>query len=369
MKLKVMIKRYGTPAVILIALVLLLAIMFRLTYQTTGIKLQAAQILVANSGVISNNQKSYLSVYPGDQKGNVEPIDYLDVQHISALALDRNGNLYIASSSGTVNKIRIYESRRDQQPYLTRVIEGPDTKLAGPHGLAVDSQGYLYVSNYGWPDKPSSIVKFTPDARDNARPVGVIQAIMEPDGSQTEASYTNIRLAGGIAVDRSDRLYVIDTYVSSAQNIYGGVRIFAAGAIGDVAPLVAIDNKNPLLRPKAVALGSNEEIYVSNQKLGNTGDRIVVYPPDPASDAPVLRYFESGEMEGIYYLAVDETDQVFVPVRGQSVPPQAHSILVFAAGAEGIVEPARKIFGPDTRLDRPTAIAVRGVFQFTDEKD
>jgi hypothetical protein len=72
-------------------------------------------------------------------------------------------------------------------------------------------------------------------------------------------------------------------------------------------------------------------------------------------------------MEGIYYLAIDETDQIYVPVHGQSVPPRAHSILVFAAGANGIVKPTRSISGPSTHLDGPKAIAVRGLFQFMQE--
>jgi hypothetical protein len=354
-----MTKRYLWAALAAVAVCLVLFGISKLTNYAPAIRLQAAQILVANSGTDFNYRHSYISVYPGNADGDIEPIINLAIESIGAMALDNVGYLYVAGD----NRILVYTMPRNGQAQLLRTIQGPKTQISVPVGLAINSLGELYVSNYGGPNQASSIVKFAAGVSGNISPIAVIPAAVNPDGSSTGIGNTGLKVAGGIAIDKADRLYVVDRSMSDKE--YGGLHIFAADASGDVAPLVSIANPDATLQLRAVALGSNEEVYISTrQPTSGTGDRVIIYPPRPTSSSKVLRYFESKAMQDIDYLAVDDTDQIYVPVYEAAVPRRSHSVLVFPAGSKGTVTPVRTIEGKSTRLDGPTAIAVRGVFQF-----
>ena len=92
--------------------------------------------------------------------------------------MDRNGNIYVANSgndSVTEYAPLVAGPLADTAPIAT--ISGGNTDLDEPQGIAVDSKGYVYVSNSG----SNSILKFKPPdsgGNDNA-------PIEEIDGGKT----------------------------------------------------------------------------------------------------------------------------------------------------------------------------------------
>ena len=93
-----------------------------------------------------------LNVYPLDATGNVGPARQLKGVMPRASAgvfLDvKNDELFITTEH--VNRISVYPRtfREDQEPL--RFIQGPDSGLADPHGIYVDSEtNEIFVSNHG----------------------------------------------------------------------------------------------------------------------------------------------------------------------------------------------------------------------------
>jgi DNA-binding beta-propeller fold protein YncE len=93
-----------------------------------------------------------LNVYPLDSTGNVGPARQLKGVMPRASAgvfLDvKNDELLITTEH--VNRISVYPRtfREDQEPL--RFIQGPDSGLADPHGIYVDSEtNEIFVSNHG----------------------------------------------------------------------------------------------------------------------------------------------------------------------------------------------------------------------------
>jgi hypothetical protein len=140
--------------------------------------------------------------------------------------LERNGEYFAASGSGV-----FYFSSRDNAVLVVgpngaeSLLRGDRTELDGPSGLAVNAQGTLFVSN----SNNRTILGFSRGARGNAAPSFIISGLR-----------TNLVAPQGLAIDASGRLYVSDAFVG--PNAASGdhyVRVFAAGAHGDNAPIAS----------------------------------------------------------------------------------------------------------------------------------
>lgn len=103
-----------------------------------------------------------------------------------ALAVDANGNLYVANVSG--NNILIYNTNYVQQTSKTIT-----SNIANPTGIAFDTAGNLWVANYS----PS-----------NGSPVGSIAEYT--DGKQnTSATVSGITEPTALAVDSGGNVWVV----------------------------------------------------------------------------------------------------------------------------------------------------------------
>src|SRR5260370_1834809 len=74
------------------------------------------------------------------------------LQYPGGIALDSNGNLYVTvldcpGLCGGGFSINVYPSGSSGNVFPSAAINGADTGLSGPDGLALDSLGRLYVSN------------------------------------------------------------------------------------------------------------------------------------------------------------------------------------------------------------------------------
>jgi DNA-binding beta-propeller fold protein YncE len=258
---------------------------------------------------VNNDTQDTLVIFSNEQVGNVAPsreihtphgtfgitVDeaaqevFLTVQHDSAIVVYRKG------ASG-------------EEPPL-RMLQGDRTRLADPHGIALDTQrGVFYVTNHGsvhstsrdaatllsperraeqlklvnWPLErdfaipgsgrtlPPAITVYAKNASGDAAPVRVI-----------EGPRTGLNWPTGIAVEQeSGDIYVTNDTTDS-------ILVFAANASGDVAPRRVLKGaKTGLKNPTGLALDvKNRELWVAN--FG--GHTATAYPLNAQGDVTPLR--------------------------------------------------------------------------------
>jgi hypothetical protein len=142
----------------------------------------------------------------------------------TAAAIDTNDNLYIVDSGvGVTNPIVVFTTTSTGTP--TRSIGGALTTMAvgSPQAIATDTAGNLYVANVV--SGVSSILVFDPTATGNTPPLRDITG-----------SNTLLGCVGGIAVDSEGYLYVIST-PTCGSTASPTVLKFSTTGSGNIAPV------------------------------------------------------------------------------------------------------------------------------------
>jgi 6-phosphogluconolactonase (cycloisomerase 2 family) len=186
-------------------------------------------------------------------------------------------------------EVVVYRKDASGEEQPLRRIQGDNTGLDAPHGIAVDEKNrLLFVNTWGHHSNfriagtgkyyPPSIKVYSLDASGDAKPLRVIT------GGKTQLNWP---AAMKFNPDNGD-LYV-------ANDIGASILVFAnaSNAQGDVAPVRVIKGPSTRLRnPTGVALDrKNQEVWVSN--LGNS--TATVYPLMANGDVSPLRVIRSAE--------------------------------------------------------------------------
>ena len=186
-------------------------------------------------------------------------------------------------------RVLVYPKHASGEDKQTREIEGDDTGLDAPHGIAVDEKDRLiFVNTWGHHSNfqiqgtgkffPPAIKVYALNANGDAKPLRVIT------GDNTQLDWP----AAMKYNPNNGDLYV-------ANDIGQSVLIFAnaAKAQGDVVPARVIHGPSTRLRnPTGVALDlKNKEVWVSN--LGNSS--ATVYPLMADGNVAPLRIIRSAE--------------------------------------------------------------------------
>jgi len=245
--------------------------------------------------------------------------------------------IYVVQS--TTSEILIYRRRTHLiNRHPAQDIVGPDTGLNNPSAIAIDSSGRIYVTNYG----SDTITVYASNATGDAKPIATLGG---PE--------TGISTPTGIALNAKGNIWVSDQIPSGNSTILE----FAAGASGDVAPLVTIGGLTTRLHETSgVALDAAGEIITMNFQSpdGSNEGYVEVFAPQAQGDTAPIRSIQGSNtgMIGNAGIAADRKGDVYVPVAGYNV------LLVFAAGANGNVPPSQAIGGGNTQLFIPLGIAV-----------
>jgi sugar lactone lactonase YvrE len=178
-------------------------------------------------------------------------------------------------------KVAIYSAGSDGNAKPSAVIRGLNTGLSWPSAIAVDHRGDIYVTNEGpmkcrpgcscIPSGPGSITVYAPGSNGDVSPITTIS------GAQTKLAVPH-----GIALDSNHNIYVLNAtgfgasacfnisypptpaanFISNVtgvgtHGIRGPILIFAAGSSGDVAPIGAIGGPLTGLNffPTGIAVG------------------------------------------------------------------------------------------------------------------
>ena len=222
---------------------------------------------------LNNDIEDTMVVLPYDAQGNAAPKRMLSVPHQAwGLAMSRTHD-QIAITVELQEAVVIYkrEARNVEAPM--RVIRGPNTGLADPHGIFWDDRhDEIGVANHGnyrglvkdegagcvptgtsEPEAgavlPPSITIYSGEARGDAKPLRTIQ------GEKTRLDFP---MALGDDPE-NDELAV-------ANNGDSSVLVFARTASGNVAPIRSLSGpKTGINRPMGVAIDPvNNELWVSN---------------------------------------------------------------------------------------------------------
>ena len=279
---------------------------------------------------VNNDTQDTLVIFSNEQVGNVAPsrenhtphgtfgitVDeaaqevFLTVQHDSAIVVYKKG------ASG-------------EEPPL-RLLQGNRTRLADPHGIALDpKRGLLFVTNHG------SVHESDVNSAD----------FLTPAERAERAKLVNFPLDRDFAVPGSGR------------TLPPSITVYAKNATGDAAPARVIEGPRTGLNwPTGIAVDSDRgDVYVTN----DTTDAILVFDADASGNVAPKRVFK-GPRTGLNNptgLALDfKNNELWVANFG------GHTATAYRLNASGDVAPLRTIRAategtPSLMIGNPGAVA------------
>jgi DNA-binding beta-propeller fold protein YncE len=317
--------------------------------------------------VVNNDTVHELTIYGRDKQGDAPPDRIVSFVPYGSFNMvvdeDKQEMFFAVQHQGAVV---VFPKNAKEKDYPARLLMGPRTRMADPHGIAFDSKNKLiFVANWGTSrqgmrstEHPTeyirgpipgtgkfdipSITVYPADADGDMAPIREIK------GAKTQLNWPS-----SLAFDAD----LQEVYV--ANDTGDSITVFSAAAEGDVAPIRVLKGaRTGLKNPTGVVLDKkNGEMWVANfgnhtataYKLGASGDTapIRVIRSAPAGTPNPL-------ISNPYSIAYDASRQQIIVPNCVAHP----RIGIFAREADKIVEPVRTILGQNTHLNR----TVHGVY-------
>jgi hypothetical protein len=285
-----------------------------------------------------------IDIYPTNAHGKAKPIERIKGSATgligpSMVAVDANHNVYAANVNGYYQaSITVYPAGEYGNLAPTQTISGPDTDMGIPNGIAVDSAGNIYVTNWfaGTPCV-GSITVYAAGSNGDASPI-----------AQIKGKKTRLCAPWGAALDTNGNIYV-----TSGRQYASAVYVYAAGSTGNVAPLAQISGTHTRLYDStAVALDAVGNIYVTS----NSDGTLVKFRAGAHGNANPLQAIDGmrTKLQFPYGIAVDSSDEIYT----LDTTPRGR-ILAFASDANGDVPPVRVVRGTTRFGFNPSDIAIR----------
>jgi 6-phosphogluconolactonase (cycloisomerase 2 family) len=294
-----------------------------------------------------NQQGNSITVYASGATGNAKPIQDISGSKTGlsmpfGVAVDGSGNIYVTNNGE--DSIDIYAAGATGNVAPIRQIIGVPYHY--PKGIAIDPiNGDIYVA------KPlaNSIAIFAPSASGKASPIASIQ------GSQT-----GLNDPQGVALDTSANIYITNKG-DDASTGNDSVTVYAAGSTGNVAPTQTIAGpRTKLDLPLQLALDSSSNIYVANFTYPNSGNgSLTAYAAKANGNVAPIEKIKRAKTElslpaGI---ALDGSNNIYAANFDRTNFADS-SITVYAAGSNGNVAPINTISGANTGLNGPRGIVI-----------
>jgi len=271
-----------------------------------------------------------------------------------SVALDSSGNIYVADSSAA--KVFVYPPLAtstglpNESPTIT--IGGSNTGLIQPSGIGLDSSGNIYVT-----DSVAASVFVYPPLETST---GLLNEA--PTAAISAAITTGVSYPQGIALDSSGNIFVANCPPCYGGSGTPGVYVYPAGSNANTAPSAAIiGTSTGLEEPQGIALDSSGNIYVADDGDGACDGTasVYVYPPgSTANTAPKTTI--NGLGTGLCLpigITLDSSRNIYVADAGNFVNGFAPSVYVYPAGSNHDAAPIATISGTSTGLVGPYGIA------------
>jgi hypothetical protein len=184
---------------------------------------------------------------------------------VTGMIFNSSGKLYVAT--GTANHIMVYTSPGPGTPAATQDINGLSTQLNDAEGIAIDSAGNIYTASLG----SNAVLEFAPGATGNVAPIRVIKGFFN----------TGLSSPSYVAVDSTGDVFALNSGD-------GVITEYAPGASGDVAPIATLTRS---AMAGQIAIDSADNLYVG--ALNNNPGAVLVYAPPITSSSVPLRMLQS----------------------------------------------------------------------------
>ncbi|MGB0061537.1 NHL repeat-containing protein [Candidatus Binatus sp.] len=379
----------------------------------TGLSIPEFVAVDASGNIYATNScDGTVTIYAARSNGDAAPIAVIGgsntgMSYPQGIALDSGGNIYVADENG--RSVLVYPRLGNSTGALNEVpiaaISGSSTGLTDPEGIAVDSEGNIYVADGGnssaAPPVPASVFVYAAGSSGNVAPMATISGsnsgLSAPYGIVLDSSgnfYTcDIGLDTGIArvlvypplgsstglLNESPTATISGTNtllgfpwgiaLDSSRNIYvasfsGGVTVYSpvgnsTGILNEV-PIADITGSNTGQDgPNGIALDSSGNIYVAD----GDADSVLVYPAGSNGNVPPIATINASVLTGVSVtsgIALDSAGNIYLSERGNPYYPYGPppSVLVYPAGSNGNAAPIATISGRKTGLKNPVGIAV-----------
>ena len=240
---------------------------------------------------VANDTVDTLVVFPRDAQGNIKPMREINTPHGTfgiAVEEDRQ-ELFLTVQHEHAVVVYRKTASGDDEPL--RRLEGTQTQLEDPHGIALDTKnGLMYVSNHGSVNErqkvgtgrfnPPSITVYPITAEGNLPPLRIIE------GPRTQMNWP-----AAMAFDPvREELYV-------ANDAADAVLVFGTDARGDAAPRRVISGPKTGIRyPTGLYLDlKNREVWLAN--MGNHS--ATAYSMEASGNVAPLRTIRSTPAEQV----------------------------------------------------------------------
>jgi DNA-binding beta-propeller fold protein YncE len=281
----------------------------------TEIEFQCGLYIDPGSGdifAVNNDTVDKLVIFSRQARGNVPPDRHLETPHgtFGIAVAEQAQELFLTVQHDSA--VVVYNKMATGHDAPIRLLQGNQTRLADPHGIAVDEEnGLMFITNHGSvhdvsPDAPSddnrrtenkpnwplnrrfgvpgsgkllppTITVHDINAAGNTAPLRVIE------GPKTQMNWPT-----GVAFDpERNELFI-------ANDAGNSVLVFDASASGDVAPIRVLQGPRSMIKnPTGVFVDvKNDELWVTN--FGNHS--ATVYRRSASGDPAPLRVIRSGPL-------------------------------------------------------------------------
>jgi len=262
---------------------------------------------------VNNDTVDTLVIFSREARGDVPPTRELHTPHGTfGIAVDEQAQEMFLTTQhdSSVVVFRKY-AEKDEPP--VRLLQGPRTMLADPHGIAIDTRNQLmFVSNHGavsgrsaalapgvqgreqpppnWPLDRDVAVPGSGEFRPHSITVYSLKASGDTPPLRTiQGPLTQMNWPAHIFMDEErGELYV-------ANDMRNSILVFDSSASGNVAPRRVLQGPRTMLKnPTGVFVDlKNDELWVAN--FGNHA--ATVYPRNASGDTPPLRVIRSGPLD------------------------------------------------------------------------
>ena len=212
-------------------------------------------IAVDSSGRIFLLMQNAINIYSPGSNGAATPVAVISIPITGALtdiAVDSHGKIFLTNAVSPLltfrSQVLVYSADSTGNASPLAIIEGSNTGLDYPGGVAVDAGGKIYVTMDG------RIPVFSAGSNGNVKPITTITS-----------ENTGLTQPYGVALGADGKIYVADKHVGPRS--CGKVLVYAPGSYGDRAPIAVIEGPHTALQqPIGIAVDRRGNVYVANQE-------------------------------------------------------------------------------------------------------